>query len=169
MRRLVIVGALAFLPMQAMADLVPGGVGAPANFPSGMSGAAIETKHQRKDLPLQLDGTAANAVLFTFNNLVIGKTYRINVALAINTTPSGATAYKVTVEHNASVLSTAIGLKADNTTAEGMMISDDVVFVAAATTATVVGADAGSTVRLLVLSHVYIEEAPNLVITTDFT
>ena len=53
MKKILVVGALALLPVQAMADLVPGGSGSPASFPSGASFAGGVTG--------VTDGSAASA------------------------------------------------------------------------------------------------------------
>lgn len=154
------------------------GTGAP-DFPNGFTnnGTAPEIKFQQKYLTASSVSPETMADL-TFNNLTIGKSYKITTSAVIDlNVPSGATEYILVDVKNGSTILSQIVYRADATSSDliQMTKSSSVVFTATSTTTTVGWSETVTNASTQVLggqpywTFCHIEELPYHTVTTDFT
>jgi hypothetical protein len=137
----------------------------------------LEIKYQRKDLTAPITSSQTMTDL-TFNNLVIGKTYRATIHAACDFTgPSGATEEVIILcKHNGNDI-TEFGLRADAVTTDRLYLQGDAttgMFVATATTltfdASIINTSGSNQVSdFNGGTWAILEELPAHTVTTDFT
>jgi hypothetical protein len=133
-----------------------------------------KTKWQRKLLGTSITATTATLTDLTFNNLVVGKTYRATLQAYVSITGTSATEEGfVEIYHNSAALGTVV-LRSDAVSdRHDLRASTSVIFTAAATTLTANYYESGTTTlvggSLLSATWMQLEELGSYEETTAFT